>query len=234
MDSNFFIKLAREFIPDNLMDEGGALIAFAIEKAYRAGQKSAKFEVTDPKLVVSEVLHEISGLKSCSANIDISSAYHTLVKFGGNDITCRVTKCQWNIPENEHFFSIHVVSSTEDPEFDLYTCECAKDALLATISEIQETALAVLSFDDSIDLIVPPGETISDILDSRGICPQTFALNCGIPAELLDGIISGEEAITPEVAVKLEKSLNVPKSFWLNLQESHNRERKSVISKLRR
>lgn len=225
MNSDFFTKMAREFTSEEAMDQYGADIALAVKKAYLAGQRRMQLFATDPKIVTENILREISSQISCSAGADISSDYYALVRFGDDDISLCVTKCQKDMPSDEQFFSVHVVNSTGETQYDLYTCECTKEALLSTITDIQETLLAELSFEEpDSGPVIPPGETIADIMKERNVSIESLSHKCEIPIEILNGEISGESPITPSIAVSLEKNFGVPKSFWLNLQHIYDEE----------
>lgn len=76
----------------------------------------------------------------------------------------------------------------------------------------------------SRDLIIHPGETIADILADRNISQAELAAQTGVSAAYISSIISGKKGISPKFAMALEYALNVPKSFWLNLQANYEAE----------
>ncbi len=65
------------------------------------------------------------------------------------------------------------------------------------------------------DFVTPPGETIQEMLDSRGLSQADLALRMGRPKKTINEIILGKAAITPDTARQLELVLNIPASFWL-------------------
>lgn len=76
----------------------------------------------------------------------------------------------------------------------------------------------------SIDLIIHPGETISDILDERGITQNELAIRTGLTPAFINNVISGKKNISANFAMKLEYALGIPKTFWLNLQADYDAE----------
>lgn len=82
----------------------------------------------------------------------------------------------------------------------------------------------------SADLLIHPGETLSDLLNDRGIAPKQFALTLGIPDKQLFSILHGTSPITAEIAHLLEKELDIPASFWLNLQSNYDAELAQLAS----
>ncbi len=76
-----------------------------------------------------------------------------------------------------------------------------------------------------LDLLIPPGETIADILQERNMTAAELAASTGFPQAYIHAIICGEQAITNELAERLATVLEVPSSFWLNLQMNYDVER---------
>lgn len=71
--------------------------------------------------------------------------------------------------------------------------------------------------------VSPPGETLLEVLDERGITQADLAERTGRPRKTINEIIKGKTAITPETALQLERVLGVPSSFW-NARETQYRE----------
>ena len=76
----------------------------------------------------------------------------------------------------------------------------------------------------SLDLIIHPGETIADILNERGISQAELASRIGVTPAYISSVIGGKKGISVSLAKKLEYALNVPVSFWLNLQAKYDAE----------
>lgn len=73
------------------------------------------------------------------------------------------------------------------------------------------------------DYVSPPGETLEEVLEERGMSQAELAERAGRPKETINEIINGKAAITPETALELEWVLGIPASFWNN-REKHYRE----------
>jgi addiction module HigA family antidote len=73
------------------------------------------------------------------------------------------------------------------------------------------------------DEVSPPGETLLDVLEERGISQADLAERTGRPRKTINEIIKGKTAVTPETALQLERVLGVPAHFW-NSRESAYRE----------
>lgn len=67
-------------------------------------------------------------------------------------------------------------------------------------------------------IATPPGVTIQEQLDDRGMMQKEFAKRIDISEEYISKLIDGEVHLTPEMAEKLELVLGVPASFWNKLE----------------
>lgn len=65
---------------------------------------------------------------------------------------------------------------------------------------------------------IPPGATIKEQLEIRGMSQKEFAARMGLSEKHTSQLIHGDVQLTPETAVKLEMVLGVPAQFWLNLE----------------
>ena len=66
-----------------------------------------------------------------------------------------------------------------------------------------------------------PGEVLKDELKSRNIKQKEFAADIGMQATMLNEIINGKRAITPQIAIIIEKALKIEADFWLNMQSQY-------------
>ena len=71
------------------------------------------------------------------------------------------------------------------------------------------------------DYVSPPGETLQEILEERGMTQAQLAERTGRPKKTINEIINGKAAITPETALQLERVLNIPASFWNNRERQY-------------
>ena len=61
----------------------------------------------------------------------------------------------------------------------------------------------------------PPGATIRDILEERGISQKELARRMRRPQKTISEIINGKARITPQTAIQFEKRLAGTAEFWV-------------------
>ena len=71
------------------------------------------------------------------------------------------------------------------------------------------------------DLAIPPGETLAEEIEARGMTQKDLAMRLGRPAQVVNEIINAKKAITPETALGLETVLGISAGFWLNLEADY-------------
>ena len=76
----------------------------------------------------------------------------------------------------------------------------------------------------SRELIIHPGQTLADILEERGISQKELSVRTGVTAAYVNMVIAGKKNISANFAMALEYALDIPKSFWLNLQAHYEAE----------
>ncbi|TDR38378.1 HTH-type transcriptional regulator/antitoxin HigA [Tahibacter aquaticus] len=69
--------------------------------------------------------------------------------------------------------------------------------------------------------IFPPGEFLRDELEARGWSQTELAEIIGRPVRLINELIAGKKAITPETAVQLGDSLGTGPEVWMNLESQY-------------
>ena len=67
-----------------------------------------------------------------------------------------------------------------------------------------------------------PGELIGDNLDELGVTITVAADALAITRQQLHNLIAGRSAITPEMAVKLEKAIGSTADTWLRMQMNYD------------
>lgn len=72
------------------------------------------------------------------------------------------------------------------------------------------------------DYAVPPGATLLEVIEERGMSQARLADLMGRPKKTINEIIKGKAALTPETANQLERVLQIPAKFW-NTYESNYR-----------
>lgn len=65
---------------------------------------------------------------------------------------------------------------------------------------------------------VPPGETIREQLENRGMIQKEFAHRMGMSEKHISELLNGKVELTYNVSLRLESVLGVPAKFWNNLE----------------
>lgn len=74
------------------------------------------------------------------------------------------------------------------------------------------------------ELISPPGDTLLETIESLDISQADLAVRMGLPIKTINEVIKGKTAITPEMAIKLERISKVSVAFWLNREAHYQKE----------
>ncbi len=69
--------------------------------------------------------------------------------------------------------------------------------------------------------IFPPGEFLRDELEARGWTQTELAEIMGRPIRLINELIAGKKAITPETAIQLGQALGTSADVWMNLESQY-------------
>ena len=67
-----------------------------------------------------------------------------------------------------------------------------------------------------------PGEMIKDELKERGMTQKRLAEETGIKPSVLSETINGKRSISQNMALALEKALDIPADVWMNMQTQYN------------
>lgn len=81
------------------------------------------------------------------------------------------------------------------------------------------------------DWVSPPGETISEVLQERGLSQADLAARTGTTRKHINDLVRGRAPISSDTALKLETVLGSTATFWLT-RESQYREALSRRAKL--
>lgn len=79
---------------------------------------------------------------------------------------------------------------------------------------------------------IHPGSVLGEELKSRGVKQVDFAKRIGMEPSHLSALIHGVRNITAVIADRLEKGLDIPASFWMNLQATYNLDKKRLHAKV--
>jgi HTH-type transcriptional regulator/antitoxin HigA len=71
------------------------------------------------------------------------------------------------------------------------------------------------------DIVSAPGETLAEVLESRGMSQAELADRTGRPKKTINEIVKGKAAITAETAIQLERALGIPASFWMAREQNY-------------
>lgn len=69
------------------------------------------------------------------------------------------------------------------------------------------------------DYAIPPGESLLELLDEKGLSQADLAERTGRPKKTINEIVKGKAAITPETALQFERVLGMPASYWVSLEQ---------------
>ncbi len=67
-------------------------------------------------------------------------------------------------------------------------------------------------------IATPPGATIKEQLEDRGMSQKEFASRMGMSEKHISHLINGDVQLTSDVAYRLEMVLGLPAAFWNNLE----------------
>lgn len=67
-------------------------------------------------------------------------------------------------------------------------------------------------------IATPPGSTIKEQLEDRGMTQKEFASRMGLSEKHISNLLGGDVHLTPDVAERLELVLGIPASFWNKLE----------------
>lgn len=76
----------------------------------------------------------------------------------------------------------------------------------------------------SRELIIHPGETLTEILEDRDMTQKELAIRTGVTEKHVSTVVKGTKGISVAFAKKLEYALGIDAGFWINLQANYDRE----------
>lgn len=71
------------------------------------------------------------------------------------------------------------------------------------------------------DSVTPPGETLLELLEERGMSQSELAERMGRPKKTISEIINAKAALTPDTALQLENVFGVPAHFWMRREQDY-------------
>ena len=71
------------------------------------------------------------------------------------------------------------------------------------------------------DTVSAPGETLEEVLESRGMSQAELAERTGRPKKTINEIVRGKAAITADTALQFERVLGIPAGFWITREQNY-------------
>src|SRR5260370_24021921 len=71
------------------------------------------------------------------------------------------------------------------------------------------------------DYAIPPGETLAEILETRGMSQAEFSRRTARPLKTINEIVKGKVAITSGTAIQFERVLGLSATFWNDLETNY-------------
>lgn len=71
------------------------------------------------------------------------------------------------------------------------------------------------------NIAIPPGETLLETLECMNMTQKDLAARVGMSVKTINEIIKGKAPITADTALKFEAVLDIPASFWINLESNY-------------
>ena len=76
-----------------------------------------------------------------------------------------------------------------------------------------------------------PGEMIKDELKERGMTQKQLADETGIKTSVLSETINGKRSVSLNVAIALEKTLDIPADVWMNMQTQYDLDKANIAKR---
>ena len=74
---------------------------------------------------------------------------------------------------------------------------------------------------------IHPGEILQEEIDTLDVSPRQLADALGVQAELVAGVLGGQEPITADLAQRLAGYFGTTAEIWLNLQTAYDQRSRS-------
>lgn len=81
-------------------------------------------------------------------------------------------------------------------------------------------------------IAIPPGETIREQLENRGMIQKEFAIRMDMTEKHISHLLNGKVSLTIDVALRLEDVLGIPAKFWMNLEALYREDLARVDNEL--
>jgi HTH-type transcriptional regulator / antitoxin HigA len=81
------------------------------------------------------------------------------------------------------------------------------------------------------DYAVPPGETLQELLEERGMSQRDLARRAGLSPKHVNKLLHGLVPLSPDVAVRLERVTGAPARFWNQREANYRSDLERIQSK---
>jgi HTH-type transcriptional regulator / antitoxin HigA len=81
------------------------------------------------------------------------------------------------------------------------------------------------------DYAVPPGETLQELLEERGMSQRDLARRTGLSPKHVNKLLHGLVPLSADVAVRLERVTGAPASFWNRMEANYRTDLERIRSK---
>ncbi len=71
---------------------------------------------------------------------------------------------------------------------------------------------------------IHPGRILKEELEARAISANRLALDLGVPANRITGILNAKRGVSADTALRLARYLGTSAQFWVNLQSHYDLE----------
>ena len=71
------------------------------------------------------------------------------------------------------------------------------------------------------DVVIPPGETLAEELEARGLTQSQLARTMRRPVQAINEIVRGKKRITGETALQLADALGTSAELWIRLEADY-------------
>jgi antitoxin HigA-1 len=72
------------------------------------------------------------------------------------------------------------------------------------------------------DVVLHPGEVLSDELEARSITKTAFADLLGMKLSHFSELVHGKRHVSAAIAIRLERLLDIPAEYWMRVQVYHD------------
>ncbi len=78
-----------------------------------------------------------------------------------------------------------------------------------------------ISFQPDWSHKIPPGYSIAEALEDLSLSQTKFSSAMDYSTEQVYKLVNGDVPINEDIAIRLERVLGIPASFWMNLESTY-------------